>query len=63
MVTLSGRQLSLTLLLSFMCGVVAGYKLKALKIHYLKRRRDRLAAKLDQAQQKLEGEIISRTRY
>ncbi|XP_077520611.1 uncharacterized protein LOC144132230 [Amblyomma americanum] len=56
-VTLSGRQLSLMLFVSFLLGVGAGYKLKSLRIQYLKRRRDWLASRLATAQQKLEVEL------
>lgn len=56
-VTLSGKQLSLVLFVSFLLGVGVGYKLKSLRIHYLKRRRDWLASRLATAQSKLEGEL------
>lgn len=56
-VTISGKQLSLLLFVSFMLGVGVGYKLKTLRVHYLKQRRDWLASRLATAQQKLEGEL------
>lgn len=45
------------LFVSFLLGVGAGYKLKSLRIQYLKRRRDWLASRLATAQQKLEVEL------
>lgn len=56
-VTVSGKQLSLMLFISFLLGVGVGYKLKSLRIHYLKQRRDWLASRLASAQSKLEGEL------
>lgn len=56
-VTISGKQLSLLLFVSFMLGVGVGYKLKTLRVHYLKQRRDWLASRLATAQQKLDGEL------
>lgn len=56
-VTVSGKQLSLMLFISFLLGVGVGYKLKSLRIRYLKQRRDWLASRLATAQSKLEGEL------
>lgn len=56
-VTLSGKQLSFMLFVSFLLGVGVGYKLKSLRIHFLKQRRDWLASRLATAQQKLDGEL------
>lgn len=41
-------------IVSFFCGIFFGYKLKAWRIEWLKRRRERLASKLLETQKEIE---------
>jgi hypothetical protein len=55
----SSGKFSASLILTFVTGLVLGYKAKEWRIKWMKWRRNRLAAKLVEAQKKLEVLIIS----
>jgi hypothetical protein len=56
-INLSGRQLSLLLLISFSFGTLFGYQLKTYRLQYLKRKRDRFARKLFDTERQIERTI------
>ena len=53
MAQITGKQLSVYLGLSFLCGIFVGYKLKAWRIKYLQTKRDFMARKMMDAQKQL----------
>nr|AIX87760.1 cellular protein AbCp-37 [Androctonus bicolor] len=53
-VNLSGKNLSLVIFLSFLCGTVVGYKLKSWRVTYLKRKKEIFANKLRLTQKQLD---------
>ncbi len=56
-ISLSGRRLSLLLLLSLSFGTFLGYQLKTYRLQYLKRKRDRFARKLFDTERQIEKTI------
>jgi hypothetical protein len=59
MTELSSITFKATIILTFVTGFILGYKAKEWRIKWMKWRRDKLAAKLVETQQKLEVMITS----